>query len=87
MKKTIAEHMVDILNEEGEYDVDIRRPWLWVECFERSGMKYSRNSVKNGARVMDALEKSPYFEKRYIRYANKVRWFILKEEYRNKVDS
>lgn len=86
-KKTIAEHMVDILNEEDEIQVDIGRPWLWVECLERSKMDKSKGSKRLGSRVMDALDRSHMFERSYVKYGQSVRMFILKEEYRiNKYD-
>lgn len=82
-RKTIAEHMVDILNEEGEEYIDVGRPWLWDECIKRSGMDTTAGSVRLGSRVMDAIEKSGMFEKSYIRYRTRARLFKLKEEYKD----
>lgn len=82
MSKSIAEHMRDVLNENGEEHVDIGRSWLWAECFERAGMISNKGSERLGYRVMDALDKSEMFEKSYINYNRKVRMFTLKEEYR-----
>lgn len=82
--KTIAEHMQDILNENNEYEVDIGRPWLWTECFERAKMSSSKGSKRLGYRVMDALEKSNMFDKSYIKYQKTVRVFTLKEEFRDR---
>lgn len=74
--------MVDIMNEQKDYDVDIGKRGMWVECYERAGMKSSKNVLRNGVRVMNALENSEFFEKRYTRLTSKVRWFFLKEEYK-----
>lgn len=84
MKKSIEDHMVDIMNENSEYEVDIGIPVLWTECFYRSEMKPSKNTLRNGYRVMDALDRSAKFNKKYIRYQRTVRVFELKQEYRNK---
>lgn len=75
--------MIEVMNKHGEYVVDIGTPSLWVEVFENCNMKSSKNCLRNGARVMDALEKSDKFIKSYIFYQRKVRTFSLKEEYRS----
>lgn len=86
MKKSIAEHMKDIL-EENEEDV------VWYgsldrihECATRAGM-YERGSSRSqhplniNNRVLSALDKSPFFEKGYIKYVGRPsRKFTLIEQ-------
>jgi len=74
MKKTIAEHMADILREE-----NMRAVWFGDivqihECAVRAGI-YERVRGQHGDRplrviqkVLNALERSDLFEKGYIRF-------------------
>lgn len=82
IRKKIVPTMIEVMNKYGEYQVDIGTPSLWVEVFEMCKMKGSKNTLHNGIRVMNALEKSDKFIKSYIKYQRTVRTFTLKEEYR-----
>lgn len=74
--------MIDTMNKYNEYVVDIGTPSLWVEVFELCNLKSDRNCLRNGVKIMNALEKSDKFIKSYTYYHRKVRVFELKEEFR-----
>lgn len=66
MKKTIAEHMIDVLNENNLKGVWMGSPDLIHECADRAGVKVTHPlNVINC--VLNALDRSPLFTKGYIR--------------------
>lgn len=93
-RKTIAEHMKDILFENKQrWSLDGQMS-IWFgdieqihECAKRAGM-YEKAKVQHGThplniihKVLNGLERSDLFEKRYMKWENKnVRRFVLKEE-------
>lgn len=89
MKKTIAEHMKDILIEKERDAVSYGDLNEIHECAERSGMK-DRNKSTYGShplniinKVLNALERSDLFKKRYIKFFGRhARCFVLKENER-----
>ncbi len=85
-RKTIAEHMRDILLEKGYESVSYGDLDEIHECAERSGM-YDRVKNKRGShplniinKVLNGLEKSELFEKGYKtgNGGRDIRWFTLK---------
>lgn len=87
MKKTIAEHMVDILEEKEETVVWYGSLDEIHECAERAGM-YERGSSRShhplniNNRVLSALDKSPSFEKGYIKFVGRPsrKFTLIKKE-------
>jgi hypothetical protein len=82
-KKSIAEHMADILREKGRRTVwygdldEIHQCALRAGMYERPGSKHPK-SINN--RVLSALERSPLFTKGYIKHIGRpARSFTLKE--------
>lgn len=65
MKKTIAAHMLDVLEEEGKKAVHLGVPVLLDRCYERVGSKTLEklNLSQRNQRILNALEKSPFFKK------------------------
>ena len=90
-KKTIAEHMVDIMNEEGIDIIGYGDLDLLHECADRSGV---HNRVRINKRenthpltvmqkVLAGLDRSSMFEKTYIKYIGRpARGFRLKEQFK-----
>ncbi len=72
MKKTIAAHMLDVLEEDGKKAVHLGVPVLLDRCYERIGSKTLEklNLSQRNQRILNALEKSPFFKKA-SNYANK----------------
>ncbi len=72
MKKTIAAHMLDVLEEEGRKIVHLGVPVLLDLCCERVGSKTLEklNLSQRNQRILNALEKSPFFKKT-SNYVNK----------------
>lgn len=70
MKKTIAAHMLDVLEEEGKKVVHLGAPVLLDRCFERTGNSAlgRLNLSQRNQRILNALEKSPFF-RRTTKYA------------------
>ncbi len=65
MKKTIAAHMLDIMEEEGKHIVHLGSPSLLERCVKRTGNSVleSLSISKRNQRILNALEKSPFFKK------------------------
>lgn len=65
-KKTIAEHMIDVLTENNLAGVWMGSPDLIHECADRANVKAAHplNVIQS---VLNALDASPLFEKSYIR--------------------
>ncbi len=65
MKKTIAAHMLDVMEEEGHKVVHIGYPALLDRCVERAGniLLGQLSPGKRNQRILNALEKSPFFKK------------------------
>ena len=65
MKKTIAAHMLDILEEEGKKVVHLGVPVLLDRCFKRTDNRSLEklSMSKRNQRILNALEKSPFFRK------------------------
>lgn len=87
-KKTIAEYMIDVLNDNSLKGVWMGAPDLIHECADRAGVKGTHPlSVINN--VLNALDRSPLFEKSYIKATTmtgitesecKYRYFTIKED-------
>ncbi|MGC9781744.1 MAG: hypothetical protein HZR80_21060 [Candidatus Heimdallarchaeota archaeon] len=82
-KKTIAEHMRDIMVEENIQSIEYACS-LFLDCFDRAKMKipHPDHPLNRMHRVMNALDKSPLFEKKLLYYDVRARWvrvFFLKE--------
>lgn len=85
MNKTIAEHMKDIMIEQGFNIVWYGDPLLLHECANRSRLKERSNSQRGNhplnviTKVLNGLEKSDLFDKYYIKHLGKqCRAFKLK---------
>ena len=65
MRKTIAAHMLDIMEEEGHNVVHIGYPSLLDRCFKRADNNSLEklSTSKRNQRILNALEKSPFFKK------------------------
>ncbi len=65
MKKTIAAHMLDIMEEEGHKVIHIGYSALLNSCVERAGNNAldKLTTSKRNQRILNALEKSPFFKK------------------------
>ncbi len=65
MKKTIASHMLDVLEEKGEKVIHIGKPSLLDKCFERTNnLSLGKlNRSQRNQRILNALDKSPFFRK------------------------
>lgn len=85
-KKTIAEHMVDVLNENNLTGVWMGSPDLIHECADRANVKavHPLNVIQS---VLNALDHSPLFVKSYIKAMSmtgtvdrevKYRYFLIK---------
>jgi hypothetical protein len=82
-KKTVAEHMADILREQGRSSVWYGDLDEIHECARRSGM-YDRSGCTHplaiNNRVLSGLDKSPLFTKAYIKHIGRpARSFTLRE--------
>ncbi len=69
MKKTIAAHMLDIMEEEGINTVHLGVPAILEECCSRSGNPtlIKLEPRERHQRILNALEKSPFFKKTYVK--------------------
>jgi hypothetical protein len=66
-KKTIAQHMADVLNEEGLGFVMWGDCWLLDECYSRHRVgPPTRHPLDRHQLVLAALERSKLFEKGYV---------------------
>ncbi len=65
MKKTIAAHMLDVLEEDGKKVVHLGVSVLLDRCYERTGSKSLEklNLRQRNQRILNALDKSPFFKK------------------------
>ena len=86
-KETIAEHMIDVLNENNLNGVWMGSPDIIHECADRANVKavHPLNVIQP---VLNALDSSPLFEKSYIKAMTmtgtidrevKYRYFTIKE--------
>lgn len=73
MKKTIAAHMLDIMDEEGVRAVHLGDPVLLDKCCERSGSRtlLGLGTRKRYQRVLNALEQSPFFKKTQVQRSDR----------------
>ena len=79
MRKTIAETMKEVLEADNVSFAAWGYPDNMDRCAELLGQKYvDLHPLERHRRILNALEKSPLFIKRYVRMHRLVRCFWLK---------
>ena len=77
-KQTIAEVAAEYLRENGLNGVMWGDTWSIHEIAKRAGKNYEGHPSRTWNAILSALDRSPLFEKKYVRLDRLVRYYALK---------